>query len=120
VSVSLKFRPDLVGQPVVVSHGRKTGATGEISCASYEARRCGVQAGMFMKRVIYFNHLAFSLCYYHLQALELCPNLQVIPYEFQLYDDASEQVYRWFFYNNHIIMFSIPKGLHFGSECCSE
>ncbi len=61
VSVSLKFRPDLVGQPVVVSHGRKTGATGEISCASYEARQCGVRAGMFMKRVICFNHLAFSL-----------------------------------------------------------
>ena len=57
VSVSLKFRPDLVGQPVVVSHGRKTGATGEISCASYEARQFGVRAGMFMERVIYVNHV---------------------------------------------------------------
>jgi DNA repair protein REV1 len=104
VSVSLKFRPHLVGQPVVVSHGRKTGATGEISCASYEARQCGVRAGMFMKRVICFNHLAAAYVT-PIQALELCPTLQVIPYEFQLYDDASEQVYRYVFYRNGIGMF---------------
>ncbi len=96
MSVSLKSRPDLIGQPVVVSHGRKTGATGEISCASYEARRFGVRAGMFMERVIYVDDVEFSVCpYAEEQALALCPNLQVIPYEFQSYDEASEQMYRW-------------------------
>jgi DNA repair protein REV1 len=51
VSVSLKTRPDLAGKPVAVSHGSTTGTSGEISCASYEARSCGVKAGMFMRRV---------------------------------------------------------------------
>ena len=61
VSVSLKFRPELIGLPVVVSHGSKTGATGEISCASYEARQFGVRAGMFMERVSHMNHILY-LC----------------------------------------------------------
>ncbi len=116
VSVSLKSRPELIGQPVVVSHGAKTGASGEISCASYEARQCGVRAGMFMERVILniyilYNSLQSSAMYlvcfpadfhwicvvFHphaVQALALCPNLQVLPYEFKLYDDASEHMYR--------------------------
>lgn len=96
VSVSLKSRPELIGRPVAVSHGSKTGATGEISCASYEARNLGVRAGMFMKQVMIIKFLCRSFCRPHpLQALELCPKLQVLPYEFELYDDASEQMYRW-------------------------
>ncbi len=63
VSVSLKSRPELIGQPVVVSHGSKTGASGEISCASYEARQCGVRAGMFMERVIHCNLLMYLVCF---------------------------------------------------------
>jgi len=96
VSVSLKSRPELVGQPVAVSHGRKTGATGEISCANYEARTCGVRAGMFMQQVMLIKLMRRSSWPPHpLQAIELCPQLQVLPYEFELYDDASEQMYRW-------------------------
>lgn len=48
---------------------------GEVSCPNYAARKFGVAAGMFMAH-----------------AKSLCPDLVVVPYEFERYQAVSEQV----------------------------
>lgn len=64
VSVSLLHHPELRGKPVVVGWGDSSGTTnGEISSASYEARKYGIHAGMWM-----------------LAAKEKCPDLNVMLY----------------------------------------
>jgi len=78
VNVALIDRPQLRGKPVVVCHSKSAGS-GEVSSASYEARKFGIKAGMFMKR-----------------ALQLCPSLQVVPYEFKKYFTISTGIYRIF------------------------
>ena len=81
VSVSLRTRPELIGKPVAISWGGNgNDSNGEISSASYEARKFGVNAGMWLK-----------------QARTLCSDLQVVPYEFDKYQTVSEQVYRLLF-----------------------
>jgi len=78
VNVALIDRPQLRGKPIVVCHSKSAGS-GEVSSASYEARKFGIKAGMFMKN-----------------ALKLCPSLQVVPYEFKKYFTISEGIYRIF------------------------
>ena len=81
VSCSLRNRPELRGHPVAIAWGGNgQDANGEISSASYEARKYGVKSGMWLR-----------------QARELCPDLQVLPYEFDQYRRVSEQAYRLFF-----------------------
>ncbi len=56
-------------------HSNSASGSAEVSSANYEARSHGIRAGMFMA-----------------QAKAQCPHLIVVPYEFDRYEDASEQV----------------------------
>jgi DNA repair protein REV1 len=73
-AVSLKSAPEYVDKPTVVAHGSGTGS--EIASCNYPARAFGVKNGMWMK-----------------QALKLCPNIKVLPYDFPAYEEASRKFY---------------------------
>ncbi|KAK0126465.1 deoxycytidyl transferase [Cadophora gregata] len=73
-AVSLKNAPDYIDKPTVVAHGSGTGS--EIASCNYPARSFGVKNGMWMKK-----------------ALELCPNIKVLPYDFPAYEEASKGFY---------------------------
>ncbi|PYH87600.1 DNA repair protein, partial [Aspergillus ellipticus CBS 707.79] len=73
-AVSTLKRPELRGKPVAVAHG--TGSGSEIASCNYEARAQGVKNGMWMKG-----------------ALQACPELSVVPYDFPAYEDASRKFY---------------------------
>lgn len=73
-AVSIRKHPEVKGKPVAVAHG--PGAGSEIASCSYEARARGVKNGMWMKG-----------------ALQECPDLQVLPYDFLAYEDASRKFY---------------------------
>ncbi|KAL7912093.1 hypothetical protein GGI35DRAFT_306278 [Trichoderma velutinum] len=73
-TVSLKRHPEYLDKPSVVAHS--TGAGSEIASCNYVARKYGVKNGMWMKR-----------------ALELCPDLKVLPYDFPAYEEVSRQFY---------------------------
>ncbi|KAG0651053.1 Rev1 terminal deoxycytidyl transferase [Hyphodiscus hymeniophilus] len=73
-AVSLKSAPDYVDKPAVVAHGSGTGS--EIASCNYPARTFGVKNGMWMK-----------------QALVLCPEIKVLPYDFPAYEEASKSFY---------------------------
>ena len=73
-AVSLKSAPEYVDKPAVVAHGTGTGS--EIASCNYPARAFGVKNGMWMK-----------------QALNLCPDIKVLPYDFLAYEEASKCFY---------------------------
>jgi DNA repair protein REV1 len=73
-AVSLKKNPQWKDKPAVVAHGDGTGS--EIASCNYPARAYGVKNGMWMKR-----------------ALELCPHLKILPYDFPAYEEASRAFY---------------------------
>ncbi|KAK5658805.1 hypothetical protein OQA88_1617 [Cercophora sp. LCS_1] len=73
-AVSLKKAPEFRDKPAVVAHS--TGSGSEIASCNYPARKFGVKNGMWMKR-----------------ALELCPDLKILPYDFPAYEEASERFY---------------------------
>jgi len=92
-SVMLLQWPQYVHAPVAVAHtvhsgalgdnGRgvpqpaaKKGVGGEISSANYVARKFGVKGGMWMA-----------------SAVKLCPDLMVLPYDFEAIDRASRAVF---------------------------
>ncbi|EHL00847.1 putative DNA repair protein rev1 [Glarea lozoyensis 74030] len=66
--------PEYVDKPAVVAHGSGTGS--EIASCNYPARAFGVKNGMWMKN-----------------ALKLCPNIKVLPYDFPAYEEASRSFY---------------------------
>jgi DNA polymerase-4 len=70
VSVERVLNPDLNGKPVIV--GGDPEGRGVVSCASYEARACGVHAAMPLK-----------------QAMRLCPQAVFIRGKFDRYREAS-------------------------------
>ncbi len=70
VSVERVLNPDLNGKPVIV--GGDPDGRGVVSCASYEARACGVHAAMPLK-----------------QAMRLCPDAVFIRGKFDRYREAS-------------------------------
>lgn len=74
-SVEQRDAPALRGCPVAVG-GRHRGV---VAAASYEARRFGVRSAMPMS-----------------QALRLCPDLVVVPPNFEKYREASGQVFELF------------------------
>ncbi len=72
-SVAMREDPSLVGKPIAVSH---SDAKGEVSACSYEAKACGVKAGMFVE-----------------EARKLCPDLVSVPYQFALYESTSRTLF---------------------------
>ncbi|CAK7270878.1 deoxycytidyl transferase [Sporothrix epigloea] len=73
-AVSLQSAPAYVDKPTVVAHSAGEGS--EIASCNYPARAFGVKNGMWMRR-----------------ALELCPDLKVLPYDFPAYEQASARFY---------------------------
>ena len=67
--------PALQGKAMCVSHSASARGAGEVSSANYEARAFGVRAGMFIG-----------------DAHRRCPNLIVMPYDFEKYEDISDKV----------------------------
>lgn len=84
-SVVLRNFPEHRNKPVAISHhGKKDGSTvgpipktswSECATCNYEARTYGIKKGMFLGR-----------------ARELCPSLVVLQYDFDGYEEVSEQV----------------------------
>ncbi|KAI9046154.1 putative DNA damage repair protein Mus42 [Aspergillus affinis] len=73
-AVSTLKHPELEGKPVAVAHGSGSGS--EIASCNYVARAHGVKNGMWMKG-----------------ALQACPDLKVVPYDFPAYEEASRKFY---------------------------
>jgi len=73
-AVSLRKTPQLREKAVVVAHGSGPGS--EIASCNYPARKFGIKNGMWMK-----------------YALELCPDLKVLPYDYKAYEEASKEFY---------------------------
>ena len=74
-SVAALTDPCFKGLPLAVCHSNSARGSGEVSAANYEARAFGVSAGMFMA-----------------EAKRCCPDLIVMPYQFDRYEEISEQV----------------------------
>ncbi|MHA7651439.1 DNA polymerase IV [Mycobacterium sp. ML4] len=75
-SVELRRHPELVGLPVIVGgSGDPTEPRKVVTCASYEARRFGVHAGMPLRA-----------------AARRCPDATFLASDPAAYDEASEQV----------------------------
>lgn len=73
-AVSLLKHPELQDKPVAIAHGPGPGS--EIASCNYVARGRGIKNGMWMKG-----------------AMQACPELQVLPYDFPAYEDASRKFY---------------------------
>lgn len=73
-AVSILKHPELKEKPVAIAHGSGSGS--EIASCNYVARARGVKNGMWMKG-----------------ALEACPELKVLPYDFPAYEEASRKFY---------------------------
>ncbi|QSZ33645.1 hypothetical protein DSL72_005213 [Monilinia vaccinii-corymbosi] len=73
-AVSLKSAPEYINKPAVVAHSN--GAGSEIASCNYPARAFGVKNGMWMKN-----------------AIKLCPEIKVLPYDFPAYEEASKAFY---------------------------
>ncbi|KAI8377857.1 uncharacterized protein BYT42DRAFT_359890 [Radiomyces spectabilis] len=96
-SVGIKDRPHLKDKPVAVSHGKglKDTSSSDIASCNYIARSFGVHNGM---------HIG--------TAKKLCPDLQVIPYEFDKYKAISEIFYEILFqYADEIQAVSVDEAL---------
>jgi DNA repair protein REV1 len=73
-AIAMRENPELRTKPMAVSHS--SNGNGDVSSANYVAREYGVRSGMWMA-----------------QAKQLCPELIVVPYQFDLYEEAAIQVY---------------------------
>jgi len=76
VNASLLSKPiEWKKQPCAVAHS--AGSTSELASANYPARKYGIKNGMGYK-----------------QAIELCPTLKILPYDFALYEKLSNTFYQ--------------------------
>ncbi|KAG4110337.1 hypothetical protein ERO13_D13G043200v2 [Gossypium hirsutum] len=76
VSVVIRSHPELNDKPVAVCHSDNPKGTAEISSANYPARDYGIKAGMFVR-----------------DAKSLCPQLVILPYNFESYEEVADQFY---------------------------
>ena len=101
-AVSLKKNPQYKDKPVVVAHG--TGRGSEIASCNYPARKFGIKNGMWMKR-----------------ALEMCPDLKILPYDFPAYEEASREFYEAILSTSGVVQsVSIDEALVDVSQICIE
>ena len=101
-AVSLKKCPQLIEKPVVVAHGGGSGS--EIASCNYPARKFGIKNGMWMKH-----------------AQKMCPELKVLPYDFNAYEEASKQFYHAIMDTGGIVQsVSIDEALIDVSVACVE
>lgn len=77
MSVVLRDNPNLIGKPIVVTPSANINGTSEVSAASYEARAFGIKARM-------------HVC----DARKLCPELIVVPCQFDKYFEVSKKLYK--------------------------
>jgi DNA repair protein REV1 len=101
-AVSLRKNPQLADKPVVIAHGSGPGS--EIASCNYPARKFGIKNGMWMK-----------------SALQQCPDLKVLPYDFKEYEEASRQFYEAILATDGIVQsVSIDEALVDISHQCIE
>ncbi|KAL8752351.1 MAG: hypothetical protein Q9184_005762 [Pyrenodesmia sp. 2 TL-2023] len=101
-AVSLKKHPHLVDKPVVIAHGGGSGS--EIASCNYPARKYGIKNGMWMKH-----------------AQKLCPELKVLPYDFNEYESASRSFYEAIMDTGGIVQsVSVDEALVDVSSACIE
>ena len=94
VSVSLLDRPHLLGKPVAVTHAKKTSSPlkqqehsmSDIASCSYEAREVGIKNGMSVG-----------------EALKKCPDLILVPYDFDKYRYVSQTFYEVLISYSHLV-----------------
>jgi nucleotidyltransferase/DNA polymerase involved in DNA repair len=70
--VAILANPSLRGKPVAVCHSSGPSSNSEISSCTYEARKYGVHAGMWLQ-----------------EARRKCPALVTAPYDFEAYSSAA-------------------------------
>ncbi|KAJ5129731.1 uncharacterized protein N7515_005770 [Penicillium bovifimosum] len=101
-AVSLLKHPELQDKPVAIAHG--SGSSSEIASCNYPARARGVKNGMWMKG-----------------ALQSCPELKVLPYDFPAYEDASRKFYTAILAVDGVVQsVSIDEALIDVTELCVE
>ncbi|ORX50861.1 DNA repair protein [Hesseltinella vesiculosa] len=96
-SVGLRDRPELAQKPVAVAHGkgRQDNSSSDIASCNYIARSFGVRNGMRVG-----------------SAQKVCPDLQIIPYEFEKYRTVTEVFYNILFkYTQEIQAVSVDEAL---------
>ncbi|KAI8351783.1 hypothetical protein EDC96DRAFT_518444 [Choanephora cucurbitarum] len=96
-SVGIKDRPELKDKPVAVSHSKSANeeSSSDVASCNYIARSFGVKNGMSIG-----------------SARSLCPELQVIPYEFEKYRAISRQFYEILFsYADELQAVSVDEAL---------
>lgn len=87
-SVATRGDPAVASKPVAIAHSMSTNnstksssfknfSTSEIACVNYEARKYGVKNGWYLGK-----------------AMEACPNLVVLPYDFEEYNKCSKEIYK--------------------------
>lgn len=98
-SVETRENPQLVGKPLAV--GGASERRGVIATANYEARKFGVRSALSSAR-----------------ALQLCPQLLIVPPRFELYRAVSRQFHEIFAdYTSHIEPLSLDEAYLDVSEC---
>jgi hypothetical protein len=71
-------RPEFAGLPLAVCHSASARGSAEVSSANYAARAAGVRAGRTVG-----------------EALARCPDLIIVPYEYDRYEGQSKQKTSW-------------------------
>lgn len=79
VSVAVRDREDLREKAVAITHSKGTisNSMSEVASCSYAARSCGVKNGMLVR-----------------DALKKCPQMTLLPYQFDDYINVSRQIYQ--------------------------